>query len=224
MSKLNRASSAAEHPIQLDATGEALGLLHDLGKYSRSFQDYLGSAVGLIDQDADAYVDADKVRGRIDHSTAGAQYIWQHLCKAGPVGALSGQILAVCLASHHSGLIDCITPDGLDNFTRRVSKPEEDAHLARGHCKRDPAVLSRLAELAADDSLTESITRFVRGVVEQEHNFERSPVVVQFKIGLLTRLLFSCSDRCGSGRLPRTSSVLTRGAFASRADTRHGPS
>ena len=104
------------------------------------------------------------------------------------------------------GLIDCITPDGLDNFTRRVNKPEEDAHLAEAIANADPAVLSRLAELAADDSLTDSITRFVRGVVEQEHNFERSPVVVQFKIGLLTRLLFSClidADRVDSADFER---------------------
>jgi hypothetical protein len=49
----------------LGCVGELLGLIHDLGKYSKTFQDYLKSATGMIDQDADDYVDAEKLRGRI---------------------------------------------------------------------------------------------------------------------------------------------------------------
>ncbi len=32
-------------PASLEAAGEVLGLLHDLGKYSNAFQNYLASAV-----------------------------------------------------------------------------------------------------------------------------------------------------------------------------------
>jgi CRISPR-associated endonuclease Cas3-HD len=81
--------------ISKDA-GELLGLLHDLGKYSKAFQDYLGSAVRLIDQDADDFVDAKQLRGRVDHSTAGAQFIWRKLSQAGPLGPLSGEDAGCC--------------------------------------------------------------------------------------------------------------------------------
>jgi hypothetical protein len=45
---------------------------------------YLKSAVGLLNQDEDEdYVDAARLKGRIDHSTAGAQLIWFELSKQG---------------------------------------------------------------------------------------------------------------------------------------------
>lgn len=65
--------------IGLQDQGELIGLLHDLGKYSDEFQIYLKSAVGLIDQDKDDYVDAKSKKGKVDHSTAGAQLVWQEL-------------------------------------------------------------------------------------------------------------------------------------------------
>jgi CRISPR-associated endonuclease/helicase Cas3 len=39
--------------IGLGALGEILGLLHDLGKLSDEFQDYIQKATGLIDEDED---------------------------------------------------------------------------------------------------------------------------------------------------------------------------
>ena len=72
--------------IELQDQGELIGLLHDLGKYSKEFQDYLKSAVGLIEQDEDDYVDAKSKKGKVDHSTAGAQLIWQELSKQGQLG------------------------------------------------------------------------------------------------------------------------------------------
>ena len=46
--------------IGLAKVGEIIGLLHDFGKYSSAFQNYIGSATGVIDQDEDDYVDAVK--------------------------------------------------------------------------------------------------------------------------------------------------------------------
>lgn len=62
--------------------GELIGLLHDLGCTCQDFQNHLKSAVGLLNQDKDdKYVDAERLKGRIDHSTAGAQMIWNELSK-----------------------------------------------------------------------------------------------------------------------------------------------
>ena len=72
-SKLKFSMDDGACPAGLDGAGEVLGLLHDLGKYSQAFQDYLGSAVGLIDQDADDFVDAKQLRGRIDLKMRGSK-------------------------------------------------------------------------------------------------------------------------------------------------------
>ena len=44
--------------IGLKEQGELIGLLHDIGKASQEFQQYIKSAVGLINSDEDDYVDA----------------------------------------------------------------------------------------------------------------------------------------------------------------------
>ena len=117
----------------LQAHGELIGLLHDLGKYSQEFQKYIKSAVGLIDPDEDDFVEVDSRRGKIDHSTAGAKLVWEKLSKKGQLGRIAGQVLSLCIASHHSGLIDCIgaadNAFGEDLFTKRMNKPEERVHL-----------------------------------------------------------------------------------------------
>lgn len=44
--------------IGLQKLGELVGLLHDVGKASFEFQQYISSATGLINSDEDDYVDA----------------------------------------------------------------------------------------------------------------------------------------------------------------------
>ena len=94
--------------LDLGSAGELIGLLHDLGKYSAEFQAYIGSALGLKDTDADDYVDAKAQKGKVDHSSAGAQFVWQSFAEREPQARLAAQVLALCIASHHSGLIDCL--------------------------------------------------------------------------------------------------------------------
>ena len=101
--------------IGLPRHGELLGLLHDLGKASAEFDRYIRSATGLIDPDEDDYVDAEEQKGKIDHSSAGAQIIYRALSKKDK-GNLAAEMLSLVIASHHSGLIDCFTPDGVDNL------------------------------------------------------------------------------------------------------------
>ncbi|MCI5132712.1 MAG: CRISPR-associated endonuclease Cas3'', partial [Candidatus Electrothrix sp. EH2] len=106
--------------INASEAGHLLGLLHDAGKYSKAFQDYIKSATGMLNPDRDdrdnEYVDARALKGKIDHSTAGAQWIWQRFKDYGPQGKLVGQLLAICLASHHGGLLDCLKKDGKNGF------------------------------------------------------------------------------------------------------------
>lgn len=120
--------------IGLAHQGELIGLLHDLGKYSEEFQNYLKSAVGLLNPDEDEeFVDAQGLKGKVDHSSAGAQFVWRELSDQGQLGSIVGQILALCIASHHSGLIDCLTSEPNrpveDAFTRRMNKLDERTHL-----------------------------------------------------------------------------------------------
>jgi CRISPR-associated endonuclease/helicase Cas3 len=81
--------------------GGVLGRCHDLGKLSEDFQKYLCEA-GSKPEDAGAEEDTDNcaTRKRVDHSTFGARFAE----KAG--GGILGQVLAFCIAGHHTGLPD----------------------------------------------------------------------------------------------------------------------
>jgi CRISPR-associated endonuclease/helicase Cas3 len=88
--------------INAPDAGELIGLLHDFGKYSADFQKYILDATKLPNPNFDEdYVGAKALNGKIDHSTAGAQWIWQELSKYGKngEGKLCRQIFALCVAS-----------------------------------------------------------------------------------------------------------------------------
>ena len=179
--------------LSLDEQGELIGLLHDLGKYSAQFQTYIQSAIGLIDEDKDDYVDAQGLKGKVDHSTAGAQLIWNELSRQGKFGPIVGQLLSLCIASHHSGLIDCISPGvaapSIDKFTKRMGTREERSHFEEVQAKMDASIIARFHELIISPKLIDRIKSLILQIVQHDSGNE---LITRFKIGLLVRFLFSC--------------------------------
>lgn len=165
--------------VGLREIGQILGLLHDLGKGTREFDTYIRTAVGLIDGTNEVS------EGKLDHSTAGAQYILSFL-KDG-IGPLSAQIMALIIASHHSGLIDCLNPDGVDLFSKRLQKDKSETRVEQTAANLEPSIrdeISKLAALNLDSKLREFF--------QNGHDPLDSREEICYKLGLLTRLLFSC--------------------------------
>lgn len=170
--------------------GRLLGLLHDLGKYSADFQDYIRSAVGLLNPDIDdEFVDVGALRGKIDHSTAGAQYLWESLSGQGAAGMLVSQIAALCLVSHHSGLIDCLSSNEVgvrDSFTNRINKTDEKTHCSEVVARAE--VMDLIDEILSSGELVESTIKVVKNLSGKDKN----SIEFQFRLGLLVRYLFGC--------------------------------
>jgi CRISPR-associated endonuclease/helicase Cas3 len=201
--------------IDLQVQGELIGLLHDLGKYSSEFQLYLKSAVGLIDQDEDEFVDAKGKKGKVDHSTAGAQLVWQELAKHGEIGQVVGQVLSLCIASHHSGLIDCLSSDtnsfGEDRFTKRINKSDDRTHLQEAIAKMDNSVTVRFRELVNNPEVIKGIKESISKIVCREERDDEQ--IIRFKVGLLVRCLFSClidADRMNSADFEKPHAAKAR--------------
>lgn len=173
--------------IGLEETGKVLGLLHDFGKASEIFQNYLLSAEKMIDPDADSYIDAEAMHGRIDHSTAGAQVLYTALQTKGPKEKIIAQALALCIASHHSGLIDCLTPQGEDSFTRRMEKADADTHKNEAQSKLND-LESQIIELLTKEVVDQLFTK-LKSLSSLEADSKETAF---FKIGLLIRFLLSC--------------------------------
>ncbi|MBK1680702.1 CRISPR-associated helicase Cas3' [Rhodocyclus tenuis] len=185
---VSRYSCCFSKKIRMEVAGELIGLLHDLGKYSEDFRCYLHSALDLINPDEDDYVDAGALRGKIDHSSAGAQFIWQILSTRGERESVIGQLLALCIASHHSGLIDCLDPEGSDVFGKRMKKPEEKTHLEEVRSCADPEILARARALLESPELIAETKNLLSALRLQEKNSR--PLLQQ--VGLTVRFLFSC--------------------------------
>ena len=167
----------------LPSAGELSGEMHDAGKYSEEYKDYLDSVTGMGDADA--------LRGKVDHSTAGAQYLWNARDPNNPVSLIAMQMLALCVASHHSGLIDCLSPDGDDVFTRRMAKDDLKSHLTEISKLLDPDIARRVSDPEAAGLLVAEVASAIKSIVALESAQGTGKTVVQFKIGLLVRMLFS---------------------------------
>lgn len=183
-------SSKNANKMGLANAGELIGLLHDIGKYSQKFQKYIGSATRIIDQDADDYVDAGELKGTIDHSTAGAQFVWNNANDKKRQQQIAAQVLSLCIASHHSGLIDCITPDGKNNFSRRMCRNDEETHLTEVLQNIENELLGKQKFLIDNVDTAGSIIQLIKKIALTE-NSEKSERTV-FQYGLLVRMLYSC--------------------------------
>lgn len=190
--------------IKATGAGKVLGLLHDFGKFSVAFQNYLNSAEGLIKPDDDEYVEASKLKGKIDHSSAGAQLIWQRLHKFGKhgQGEMVAQMLALCIASHHSGLINCVDKDGGNTFNKRMAKADEDTHLLECLKQAEAELISTVDNLV-NQELVKSLFEKLSKLVDFSSAMKKKKYskIDSFNLGFFTRFLFSClvdADRLNS--------------------------
>jgi CRISPR-associated helicase Cas3/CRISPR-associated endonuclease Cas3-HD len=103
---LKTAEKSMEYAVKFNAGdfGYVCGVMHDLGKYSKKFQEKLQGKVSSV-----------------DHSTAGAQEVLRRY------GEKFGKLLAYCIAGHHSGLLDYGTAASTEGtLYARLNKTIED--------------------------------------------------------------------------------------------------
>ena len=191
--------------LNLGVVGELLGLMHDFGKYSRKFQKYIHDKTGLFNPDLDDE-ESTPNGSKVDHSTAGAQWVYRELRKFGAaqgIGELFGQMLGLCIASHHGeGLIDCLNGEGNPKWIERFNKTDELTHLAECERNADEVVQQKAYELAGEN-LIRSLLKAVKPILSDQTTNVK---IKEFYLGCLTRFLFSClidADRINSSDFER---------------------
>lgn len=191
--------------LNLEPVGELLGLMHDFGKYSRKFQKYIHDETGLFNPDLDDE-ESTPNGSKVDHSTAGAQWVYRELRKFGAeqgIGELFGQMLGLCIASHHGeGLINCLDGEGNPKWIKRFNKTDELTHLAECEQNADEVVQQKAHELAGEN-LIRSLLKAVKLILSDSTTNDK---IKEFYLGCLTRFLFSClidADRINSSDFER---------------------
>lgn len=207
--------------LNLEPVGELLGLMHDFGKYSRKFQKYIHDETSLFNPDLDDE-ESTPNGSKVDHSTAGAQWVYRELRKSDKsnkhgdeikdkgIGELCGQILGLCIASHHGeGLIDCLDGEGNPKWIERFNKTDELTHLAECEQNADEVVQQKARELAGEN-LIRSLRNAVKLILSDSTVNDK---IKEFYLGCLTRFLFSClidADRINSSDFEREAQKKVR--------------
>lgn len=175
--------------IGLPISGQLLGLLHDLGKYSEAFQKFIHAATGLAGEQARIEVENMSAHER-DHATAGAQYLWRKVTQETPrASRIHIQSLCASLISHHSrsGILDFINLQGSSPFLSRIQKPDHKSHLSESLAKADAAIIEQIEQFLADlETHREEKHRI--GAIHKN----LGPELFPFHLALYTRFLFSC--------------------------------
>lgn len=168
--------------IGLEKTAYLSGMVHDLGKFSENFKNYIEKAA-----------DGEKVqRGSVNHTFAGVRFLLEKHSDE----QLSGfsdivlEILAYAVGAHH-GLFDCVDDNNNNGFTKRIQKEGIDyLNAAQEFLK----ICCSVQDI--EDLLKQSEKEFLPVFNEIEKLADNADAKIQntqitFYIGFLARLILS---------------------------------
>ncbi len=166
--------------IGLKSVGQLIGLIHDLGKATKEFKEYLQYNVGITEK-----LGFKLAGSKLDHATAGAQILYEAFAKDVHT-AFVADILSIACASHH-GIIDALSPDGKDVLGLRLTKGEQETRKKQARANLESDIAKSLDRLLNMD-LHKQVEGFLTSVQESEDRDIES----YFKISMLVRYLLSC--------------------------------
>ena len=124
LSQTSQLARQFANPFGVGDWGYHAGMLHDLGKYTSVFQDYLKYSVA----------GERGTRGKIIHALQGAKFAEDSL-KDCVITDIIGNVIAM----HHGGLFDSIT-DGQRTLIRKIDKSEEKLHYEEARKNFNPSI------------------------------------------------------------------------------------
>jgi len=166
--------------VGLYNTAYLAGLLHDLGKYTQEYCEYIENVTDQNIKDEDK-----KTRGSVNHTFAGVKYVLDNFHNEKPQNSedLTSEIIAYAIRAHH-GLFDCIDSYGKNGFLYRQNKENINYDEAVKNFRKFVAE-KEIKQLFAD-SVTE-----IQSIIVVFRRFCNKKDEGDFAFGMLCRLVLS---------------------------------
>ncbi|WP_295164889.1 CRISPR-associated helicase Cas3' [Selenomonas sp. F0473] len=177
--------SASAAKMGLSSMARLIGMLHDLGKCSEAFADYLSWS--------HAHPGDYSRRGTVDHSSAGGQLLMQRYGGKSDDKQLVIEIAALAIFSHHTGLLNYIGEHGLMNasgredaytFSRRMDKADILTGVNLGYFFENI-----ISEEELDNLFAEAVHEL--SALEEQIQKQKSDEEYFFYWGMVVKILFS---------------------------------
>lgn len=128
----NVAKKLCSYP-SLKNTAYLCGLLHDIGKSCKYFQNYLKNQIY-----------GDKSKSKKSHSTSGAKYINDKFHNSNDYfKKLTSELISIAISSHH-GLFDCVNIDGENKFEERMNNKMSSDNIPQNQEELEGALKNNL--------------------------------------------------------------------------------
>lgn len=161
----------------LSHCGQLAGYLHDIGKLSDAFGDYISSQ----------NKNPSRQKGP-DHSTAGAVWLVSQLTpQSSKMEQLTAQLIALVVMSHHGGLQDVFDTEGASPYLKRLAKLQTDATWQAQYAQ----VLERLPTAVPLDRFPALFGQATAEVRQALQALKQYGVSNQQSAGMLCKMLFS---------------------------------
>lgn len=156
-------------------------LLHDLGKFSIKFVNYLKESYNENITNG-----KNIARGSVIHSTQGAKYIYEFKSNSDDIiSLLVAEICALCIAGHHGGLMDAISPDGETPFLERINRNLDSLFY-------EEVIRNAEKELNISKNITGIFQKAKKELLYFLDICKNNKLNTPFMLHLLTKSVFSC--------------------------------
>jgi CRISPR-associated endonuclease/helicase Cas3 len=167
--------------IRLESSAYLAGLLHDAGKFTETFKDYIEKVVH----------GESLPRGSVNHTFAGVRYLLQtyHTQKGeDDLAPIVAELLAFSVGAHH-GLFDCVDEGGHSGFQHRLDKPDIHYEEAINNFLAQCADAQELDQLF--NNAVKELTPVLQSLCDLAQQNDSYDGEVSFYLSLLARLLLS---------------------------------
>jgi CRISPR-associated endonuclease/helicase Cas3 len=166
----------------IEKLSELVGLLHDIGKLSDEFQEYI--RIAIEHEENDTLAEWKKAYQTVDHGKAGGKYIYRKYHNVNSTAKITAEIIAMVVCYHHGGLHDYLTFDCETPLLKRFERDGEE-------CSYQQAT-ERFFEQVADEKHIENM--FFEACKEIENLCKKileNKLHLFFSIHLLIKQLYS---------------------------------